>query len=282
MRQFGAWRTGVGIVRLLRLTVQRPNTVTVITRREGLSISFRYPSQLMPTLVVFSDIIEPEYAILRRVLHPGAVAVDIGASIGTWTLGAALTGATVHACEPDPDNMEVLTTNLDANELADLVTTHRLAIGAHEGTGTLIAAPRRYLNRVADTGSTATTDCPITTATRLADNLELDEIDVLKVNTAGGERDVLAGALPLLEAGRVKLALFLDGLAVRPLLDKVRSDTYDVGVYDSDQGIFISVPATGDFDAARPSPVNRYILLRRRDVPVSLRIPAAHQSREGA
>jgi FkbM family methyltransferase len=264
-RQVGIARTAAGLARLSALAVRRPDYAQIRTSRDQLDISFRYPSQLMPTLVLFRDLIEPELGLLAATLGPGRVAVDVGASIGTWTMSAACTGATVHACEPDPVNLEMLEMNIRANGLLSQVGTHALALGEQAGNGRIIATERRYLNRVAEADNTGH-DFPVSTLDQFVDDLGLDQVDVLKVNTAGGERTVLLGAFGLFRAKRISWAMILDGLEVRPVLDDLRACSYDIGFYDGGLGRFVPVAHSRELDAARPSPMNRYVIVRRDDV----------------
>jgi FkbM family methyltransferase len=264
-RQVGIARTAAGLARLSVLAFRHPDYAQIRTSRDQLDISFRYPSQLIPTLVLFRDLIEPELGLLAATLGPGRVAVDVGASIGTWTMSAACTGATVHACEPDPVNLEMLEMNIRANGLLSRVGTHALALGEQAGNGRIIAAERRYLNRVA-AADDAGHDFPVTTLDQFVDDLNLDQVDVLKVNTAGGERAVLLGAFGLFRAKRISWAMILDGLEVRSVLDDLRACSYDIGFYDGDLGRFVSVAHSRELDAARPSPMNRYVIVRRDDV----------------
>jgi FkbM family methyltransferase len=265
-RQVGVTRTTAGLARLSALAVRRPDYAQVRTVRDRLNISFRYPSQLIPTLVVFRDLLEPELGVLATTLGPGKVAIDVGASIGTWAMSAACTGASVHACEPDEVNLEMLEANIRANGVLSRVSTHAVALGEHMGKGSLVTAERRYLNRVREDAGDNCHDFPVTTLDQFVDDLKIDQVDVLKVNTAGGEREVLLGAFGLFRAKRIRLAMFLDGLEVRPLLDNLRACSYDIGVYDGGLGRFVSVSHSSELDAARPSPMNRYVLARRDDV----------------
>jgi FkbM family methyltransferase len=266
VKQVGLARTAAGMVQLARLGLRRPDTAQVTTRRDGLSISFRYPSQLMPTLVLYGDLLEPELGLLPLLLGPGAVAVDVGASIGTWTMTAARLGATVHACEPDPANLQMLTENLAANGLTSQVTTHCVAVGAHEGAGALVSAKRRYRNRVVDASDDQGTSCRLMKLTRFADELGISEIDVLKVNTAGSEDQVVTGAASLFHDRRIKLAMFLDGLAVRPLLDELCGDAYQLGVFSSADRRFIPASNSTRLDGMKSSPMDHYALVCRKDV----------------
>jgi FkbM family methyltransferase len=285
-RQVGVVRATAGIARLSALAVRRPEHAEVHTTRDGLNIGFRYPAQLIPTLVVFGDLLEPELGLLASVLGPGSVAVDVGASIGTWAMSAAHSGATVHACEPDPVNLEVLRANIRANGLLSRVSVYSAALGVHDGQGSLVSADRRYLNRVSEVPAAGYTgrECPVRTLDRFVDELGVDQVDVLKVNTAGGELPVMLGALGLFRAGRIRLAMVLDGLEVRPFLDELRACSYDIGVYDGKLRRFVPVSQSRELDRARPSPMNRYAILRRAGerLPGCVTEPGATSDVDGA
>lgn len=268
-RKVGLVPTAVGAARLLRLVVLRPARGRVSTPG-GATFSFSFPSQLIPTLVVLGDLVEPELALVPRLLGPGRVAVDVGASIGTWTVLAARTGARVHACEPDADNLRTLAGNVERNGVSPQVVVHALAMGASEQLGRLERQERRYLNRVHPAedvapGDSTSGDLRITTLDRFADELGLAEIDLLKVNTAGGEADVVRGAGRLLRERRVGVALFLDSLSVRPLLLEARSAGYDLGVWDEARHQLDVVDGDRGLDAPRPTPMNHYLVLWRRE-----------------
>lgn len=68
---------------------------------DGLSITFKYPYQFMATLVIFQELVEPEYEFLRYILKKDSVFFDIGAGVGTYlTFVAKLTNGPIHAFEP--------------------------------------------------------------------------------------------------------------------------------------------------------------------------------------
>lgn len=263
LRQVGPLQVARGLCRLLVITVRRPRTVVTRGRRTGLRIAFRYPEQLIPTLVVFGDLLEPELALLEEHLDPHGIAVDVGASIGTWTMMAARTGARVHACEPDPGGLEVLRDNARANGLDHRVTTHCLAVGEHTGRANLQPSSRSYLNGIQEVVDDEEEGLPLTTLDAFLDSEGLDRVDVLKVNTAGHEAQVLAGALPALRAGRVRMALMLDGTALREALATSGLSNYDVCLYDGARGTLVPVDLAAGTLATRPSPMNHYLVLVR-------------------
>ena len=268
-QEVGVAQTLSGLWRLIVLAVQRPPRAEVVTIGSGFRFAFAYPGQLMPLLVTFRELVEPELRLLTTLLGPGRVAVDVGASIGTWTMCAARTGAAVHACEPDPVNLRSLNENVRGNGFADSVTVHSLAIGAREGWSVVSEGARRYLTR-----------CQIAESKDRSSGIEmlsLDEfvrteglarIDVLKVNTAGGEDEVLAGAIETFRKERVGVAVFLDGPRLRAVLDTLRAFRYDIGFFDGRKGRFVPVDRTSALDRLRPGPMNRYIVVKHSAVSI--------------
>jgi FkbM family methyltransferase len=232
-----------------------------------LKVAFAYPTQLMSLMVLFGDLVEPELSILAGQLGPGRVAVDVGASIGTWTLCAAQTGARVHACEPDPENLKMLERNIGSNDLQDRVLLHPVALGAADGRSRLSQHGRRFMTSVQlATEESDRSDQPIYSLATFADGIGLGHIDVLKINTAGSEVDVLRGARPLFESAQIGVALVLDGIRVRPLLDELGKLSYQLGFYDGDNRRFVTVADSTQLDRARPSPMNRYVLVKHSGV----------------
>jgi len=77
--------------------------------------------------------------LLISIAQPGSVVIDIGADIGVHTVPlAARVGkqGRVIAFEPDPDNYQILTRNLQANNLSNVIA-HNLAISSESGKALL-------------------------------------------------------------------------------------------------------------------------------------------------
>src|SRR5262245_24553105 len=76
-RTVGWMYTVLGGLRLFWLWFTRPRTVEVRLRSSGAILGFAYPTQLVPALVVFGDLIDPEYAFLAAVVRPDWIFLDV-------------------------------------------------------------------------------------------------------------------------------------------------------------------------------------------------------------
>jgi FkbM family methyltransferase len=73
-------------------------------------------------------------SIIRKLVGPARLFIDVGAWIGPTAIWAALHGADVHAFEPDPVALAALQANIDANEsLKPKVTIIPAAAGLTDG-----------------------------------------------------------------------------------------------------------------------------------------------------
>jgi FkbM family methyltransferase len=137
-------------------------------------------------------------AQVLRLLEPGSVFVDVGASIGYFTILAARAvgrEGKVVACEPGPQNHTVLLLNTVVNKVdnvlivpcaisdASSVVTYRRLGGGNGAIADFDGAPE----------SIETAD--LVQARRLDDILEAEpRVDVIKIDVEGAEGRVIAGA----------------------------------------------------------------------------------------
>ena len=142
-------------------------------------------------------------------IRPGTLALDVGASLGLWTvqLGrvAVSQGAQVWAFEPNLANSPWIRRNVELNGLVETVTVCEMGLGDTAGTTTLVSAEYGVGN-----GAIAVREKPATAKhPRMSINLRrLDEIELpapvsfVKIDTEGYEAAFLRGASELIKRDR--------------------------------------------------------------------------------
>ena len=204
-----------GIWRLARVWVSRPQRAEVHLR-SGPILEFDYPHQFPPTLMLFGDLIDPEFAFLTRIAKPHWRIVDVGAAIGQFSMFSAicLPEATVHAFEPSGANVATLYRNIARNGVGDRVFVHQGALSNRRETARFATAPKNWMSQLSDARGA---DAPgelvaVDTLAAVLTQLGLDHVEVLKINVAGFEPSVLEGAMPCLAAGKVDVMILLLGI----------------------------------------------------------------------
>src|SRR5690606_37801109 len=154
--------------------------------RSGSVVEFDYPSQFPPVLVMFGDLIDPEFAFLREVAEQDWTVADVGAAIGQFSLFAAsLPGALVHAFEPSSRNVATLERNLARNGLAGRVVVHRLALSSADGEASFETTPQTWMSRLSPAPGPGTEAVPVRRLSGIMDELAIGRLSVLKINVAG-------------------------------------------------------------------------------------------------
>ncbi|RYG87096.1 MAG: FkbM family methyltransferase [Alphaproteobacteria bacterium] len=236
--------------------------------RSGPILEFDYPDQFPPTLMMFGDLIDPEFSFLRQVARPGWRVVDVGAAIGQFSLFAAtcLPGASVDAFEPSSANVETLNRNLVRNRVEGRVRVHRAALSNRKETARFATAPKTWMSQLVapDSGDAGTEEVAVDTLDATLDQLELDHVDVLKINVAGFEPAVMEGAMRSLRAGRVDILVLLLGLPSLPHYAAIAALGYRFFYYHPAKRMLFEV---GQFDADsvlghRPWPARHILAIR--------------------
>ena len=211
-RAVGWPATIVGSLRLARLKLVRPARAEVRLRQTGATMTFNYPKQLVPALVVFGDLIDPEYAFLREVARPDWIFLDVCAAIGQFTVFAAgCVGGWVHAFEPSPENLATLRANIRANGIADRVSVHAVALSDQAGEAEFTTETNPFMSHL-DAGSPGGGDpVRIEPLSNFTTEMGIEHVSVLKVNVAGGEPAVIEGAKPFLAGGGADVLVLLIG-----------------------------------------------------------------------
>lgn len=152
-----------------------------------------------------------EGSFLGRILshlQDGDVFFDVGGNIGIVSIIVGqrpeLAKGSVHAFEPEPQNLAHLRRNLEINGFGERAEAHGVALGAEAGQadlhvrGTVGDGRHSLVAAKKSTGSISVEVCP------MSDFCERIGVkpDVVKIDVEGAEGVVLAGMGPLLEAGQ--------------------------------------------------------------------------------
>ena len=194
-----------------------------------------------------------EFAFLDRTLRHGMTFLDIGANHGLYSLFAAGrvgTPGRVVAFEPSSRERHILQRNLSLNRLSN-VTVLPVALADERAEAHLQIAPvlhggHNTLGGFAHEGVAAVAAelVPVETLDEVADRLELDKVDVIKIDVEGAEVRVLKGAHRLLTTCRPVLLIEANDEALRKqatstsqLVDLLRSLDYEIFVFLDKTGL---------------------------------------------
>jgi FkbM family methyltransferase len=138
----------------------------------------------------------PEMLVWQQVLRPGALFVDVGANVGSYTIWAADLGADVIALEPAEDTYSLLLENVALN--AYPITTIKAAAGPSCGS---VRFTDGYdtINRMDPEGAVETTMVTIDSI------IGSRTVAGMKVDVEGFEIDVLRGCGQALAEHRIEL-----------------------------------------------------------------------------
>ena len=185
-------------------------------------------------------VFEPnERALLRQLLAPGMVVLDVGAHAGFYTLNASkLVGPSgrVMSFEPSPRERERLRLHLRLNRCAN-VAVEAVALGEAAGEGDLFVFDGRTSGcnsfHLASTNGARRLTVPIRTLDEYVANGVVDRVDFVKMDIEGAELSALRGAERLFRTLRPALLCELHekrtapwGYRAREIVDLVASWDY--------------------------------------------------------
>jgi FkbM family methyltransferase len=229
-------------------------------------------NDITPKLIRIGDWEEKyESSLFKQCVKEGMTVVDVGAHVGYYTLLAARAvgrGGLVYAFEPIPGNYELLCRNIKANDFTN-VTTVRAAVSNKRGTaqfwfekdwsgsasfskyGVLAVSRHETLQKggFIDTETVSLDDY-------FRDNIKNIKIDILKIDTQGGEGLVMSGAGKILRNNKLKIFLEFWPAALRDLgtdplqlLSSLQQYGYQIRVIDEEKQVLdpIEIDKAVDF-----------------------------------
>ena len=151
-----------------------------------------------------------------QMVRRGDIVIDCGAHVGVFTRVALDLGAArVIAIEPAPENLECLRRTFDSEIAEGRVQIIPMGAWDTDTNLPLFVAPRNstldsFVNR--RDGDAALNGVRLISLDHLADIIELDHVDLIKLNVSGAESRVLKGAYHLLQS-KPRVSVSVDHLA---------------------------------------------------------------------
>ena len=218
--------------------------------------------------------------VLRDLLTPGAVFVDIGANVG-WhsALAASIVGSQglVYAIEPNPHNVRLIAHTIERNQLGQV---RLLPFALSESMGIATFSTGVGSNGGFTSGDRAQAIDPTTTMvpTMRFDDLAIAHVDVIKIDVEGAEPIVLRGAAATIERDHpaivfefsAEMTQRIGGVAARDHLGQFESYGYELSIIEQPTGRLIPVP---DVDAlladwGSPIRIEDFLAVRRHEHPM--------------
>ncbi len=201
------------------------------SRMAGLDMLVRADEDLGHDIYFFGEYEPGDSAFIQQNVREGDVCVDIGANIGFYTLFLAKKASqgVVHAFEPVSLNYHVLTVNVLANKLPNVVLNN-CAIGDSNTNIEFYVAQDGGFSSAVDTGRKRIVDkaqVRMITLDSYCVSAGVSRVDVLKVDVEGGEPGVIRGAHELLSDQKRKPRLIMLEL-YEPMLQRFGASINDV------------------------------------------------------
>jgi FkbM family methyltransferase len=215
------------------------------------------PKDIMGEMAMGADWETVTTHIFRQVIRPGDVVIDIGAHWGYFTLLAATLctdAGKVYAFEPHPENFAMLTKNIAANQLSNVVAIQK-AISDCQGEARLFQAQASMghsLYHLPQDSRVAKDSPPVTisiSTVRLDDFFAADSIRprLIKMDIEGAEPSALEGMQGLIKRSSELVLItefnfqFLDSNTAARFLETLTALGFEIAILDEER-VQIKVP----------------------------------------
>jgi|GEM_PF-2303824 len=189
-----------------------------------------------------------EAEVIERFIKKGAVVFDVGANIGDWSshLLKTVPGLTIHAFEPVPDTHAILRGELANFTSSGEIISNCCGVGRTDGFRSFTFYKdasswstfyrRTKIEKECGLEDSLEMTIPVVTLDSYCENNGIERIDFLKIDTEGGELDVLLGAQKMFKWGRIDHIQFEyggtypdAGITLREVFDLM--DSYRYGIF---------------------------------------------------
>jgi len=170
-----------------------PSAPSLLQGRHGVFGPIRHDDRVSRCLRQYGEWAEEELDLLGRLLSPGDTVLELGANYGAQTVRLSqLVGEQgwVLLIEPDRLALQQASANLGINAVTN-VYTEQMQLSHVSGAVEQLAPGMKSM-------------APARLRVSTLDELGLDSVTLIKINTPGMVRSVLAGAAALLDAARVQ------------------------------------------------------------------------------
>lgn len=167
--------------------------VKTVDGRHGKFSYFAQDTFVGQSLDFYGEYSEAEAQALAMLIKPGDTVVEVGSNIGTLTVPMAkIIGpdGILHCYEPQPSTAMLLLDNLMNNKIEN-VRVHQVAAGDSNCRVKMPALSDMTNNNF---GAATIGDGKITVSMEKIDDLQLERLNLLKIDAEGSERQVLLGA----------------------------------------------------------------------------------------
>lgn len=178
-----------------------PITISVET---GMSLRANLCQQYCGDIYYGMGFEKNELAMVKRLIAMNDIVLDVGANIGIYTVLAANLvgrGGQVHSFEPLPDVYDVLSTNVVANQCAN-VATNRVAVSDNNGETQIFVNAQNALSSLGITNRgkvLRSQKVSVVSLDTYAQMSGIERADFIKIDVEGYEGHVLRGALNLIK-----------------------------------------------------------------------------------
>lgn len=154
---------------------------------------FRFRNGLIMRYAQWVEVEEIIGTFVRRdygKISPGKIVVDVGASLGSFSLSAARQGAKVWAYEPAPESFKIFSENIRLNRLQSRIKPFRLGVSGRAGKRAFFLTRFSPLSSFfSRRGDKIVVEC--VTLKDIFEKHHLKKLDLLKLDCEGAEYEIL-------------------------------------------------------------------------------------------